>query len=510
MGKKFFNKLGKKLSKASGSDESAPLLGAQVKTAQSQKRDSFLDNAKFWLQTLVVMKHIPVFWGHSPYFPQEALGNYAESFFMQMYVFTSGYVDKGTLDQRRAANTVVNIWLPLIMVTALIRVRQTILAWISGDTARASLWTMTAWNPLSGGDGLWFLTVILVLKLLKPFMATLKPHYLLCAAYGLSWWSGYWWTESDAQRLAIGQTLNMMPFYFTGYCMTGTHLKLLKNKFVRALGLAITILYLGWQLKTGKQATAADYWVASAPSEYWLRTSSEGYYFGAGVARTGAVDTMTYLTIWQQRLAGQCVAWVTGFSFLSLIPHEKTRFSEFGQRSMYAYIAQFFILYPPVQIFAKFVLGNAKGHLPSGPESVPMWALLYLLSPVMCAALSTKFVQFIFCPFLAPVWFGKLFIRDGDKIFKRPQFPELCATKPKKSDAEAAAAASAAAPALGGAAKKPSKTSQAQSDSVAQIGTFNSEQDEASSLTVGDSKTEVAPRVTDVKAAKAEQTPANP
>ena len=403
-------KLWDKAMKALGQKGSEKEALLDAKPVGRPPRNFLLDNAKFWLQTLVVMKHIPVFWGHSSFFPQEAIGNYCESFFMQMYIFTSGYVAKGEINQRRASNTLVSLWVPLCLITALIRVRQGLLAWANGDLDKFNVWTMTSWNPTSGGDGLWFLTVIIVLKFLQPFLVQLKPHYLMATVWGLSWWSGYWWTEQDSARLAICQTMNMMPFYFTGYLTQDKHLKLLAHKGVRAAGLIITLAYLGWQLKTGKQNTTE---MSAAPSEYWMRASSEGYYFSSGILKSGNISTFDYMMGWQQRMFGQFIAMTVGFSFMSLIPQEKGFFTEWGQRSLYAYILQFFVLYPPVQLMNKYFLGNEKGHFPSGPESAPLWALLYLLAPVMCAALSTKPCKFVGQLFLEPKWFGYLFLKNS-------------------------------------------------------------------------------------------------
>ena len=64
------------------------------------------------------------------------------------------------------------------------------------------------WNPTSGGDGLWFLVVLLLLRMLQPFLAALKPFYLLLASWGVGWWAGYWCTLSSQHRCEHTATLS--------------------------------------------------------------------------------------------------------------------------------------------------------------------------------------------------------------------------------------------------------------------------------------------------------------
>ena len=64
--------------------ERLPLLDTSGLASKGGQRSAWVDNAKFWLQTLVVAKHMSVFWGHTRYFPQAAINGYCETFFMQV------------------------------------------------------------------------------------------------------------------------------------------------------------------------------------------------------------------------------------------------------------------------------------------------------------------------------------------------------------------------------------------------------------------------------------------
>jgi hypothetical protein len=64
--------------------------------------------------------------------------------------------------------------------------------------------------------------------------------------------------------------------------------------------------------------------------------------------------------------------------------------------------AQFFVLFPPVQVFARLVLADPAGHLPTGPGAWPLWAALYLSAPLLTALLCTRPMRLLAGPVLEP------------------------------------------------------------------------------------------------------------
>lgn len=64
--------------------------------------------------------------------------------------------------------------------------------------------------------------------------------------------------------------------------------------------------------------------------------------------------------------------------------------------------AQFFVLFPPVQLFARLVLADPAGHLPTGPGTWPLWAALYLSAPLLTALLCTRPMRLLAGPVLEP------------------------------------------------------------------------------------------------------------
>jgi hypothetical protein len=55
---------------------------------------------------------------------------------------------------------------------------------------------------------------------------------------------------------------------------------------------------------------------------------------------TDEVSTAQWLLVWQQRLVGQLLSWAVGVAFLALVPHGRTRVTDFGKNSLYAYVMQ--------------------------------------------------------------------------------------------------------------------------------------------------------------------------
>jgi len=145
----------------------------------------WIDNARYWLETFVIMKHTMVYVGTLYTWNtwwQPGLASFFETFMMPMFCACSGYLSKGTPTADRCLRVLFRAWVPFVIVNVFYE-------WIdNGWTPMRQTYT----NVLNSLEVSWFLCCWIQWRLLLPYICALPPGLAVAVSYMLSWFSGYW------------------------------------------------------------------------------------------------------------------------------------------------------------------------------------------------------------------------------------------------------------------------------------------------------------------------------
>jgi len=395
----------------------------------------YVDNCRFVLETLVISKHM-ISWFFADRLQNNydcwymtALTNWTESFHMAMFACCSGLLSKGYLTPARSKRTMMRVVVPFILLNWLV---YPICQYIIMGSPTPSHWHIIP-SPLVHQDILWFLYSWLFWRITTGvFLSTMPPHTMLVVSYLISWMGGYWF--EDVGYLSIDTSFAWLPMYCTGYVIPLRSLEALNRNWVRACGAVVTALVLSLHLffayrsdpdvgalrdRVGPDSVDHDqFFDYGLYFQPWMSASNRHFYF-SHQAHVKSSEPGLYWIAWTQRVVFQfLVTWPTGIALMALVPHSQKFFTEWGSRTMYAYVGQIITHWAIIRVFL-YCFDTGKPFGPTGDQAFgPLVALvvgvvLGLITNVSWACSYThRWMKYI----MEPEWIFAFFLDDDQLL----------------------------------------------------------------------------------------------
>jgi fucose 4-O-acetylase-like acetyltransferase len=357
----------------------------------------WIDNARYWLETFVIMKHTMVYVGTLYTWNtwwQPGLASFFETFMMPMFCACSGYLSKGTPTADRCLRVVFRAWVPFVIVNIFY-------SWIDGG------WTSLGAgynNVLDSLEVSWFLCCWIQWRLMLPYICSMPPSVAILVAYMLSWFSGYWFDSEPTFHQ--DEVLGFFPYVVTGYVVQLEHIKALDKPWIRRVSAGtFWCLFVGTMTFAkvtylGPNAEAYNVNHFNIYNYYWMtRDYNRSYYYGEV---DNAATTPGYWSFWTVRAVGQLITWTFGLAFFGMVPHTKQVYSEWGCNTIYPYCLQVWYL----RLLSDLL------HIVTGVSTIPvhvwyatpMWALNFAVVPFANAAMASRFTRKWTCFVFNPTW----------------------------------------------------------------------------------------------------------
>ena len=379
----------------------------------------WIDNARYWLETFVIMKHTMVYVGTLYTWNtwwQPGLASFFETFMMPMFCACSGYLSKGTPTADRCLRVLFRAWVPFVIVNIFYN-------WI--DTG----WEVmrgTYTNVLNSLEVSWFLCCWIQWRLLLPYICALPPSVAITVAYMLSWFSGYWFDSEPTFHQ--DEVLGFFPYVVTGYVVQLEHIRALDKPWIRRFSAGLfwclfvatmtfaKVTYLGAGVDNYNLNHANIY------NYYWMvRDYNRSYYYGEV---DNANTTPGYWSFWTVRATGQVITWLFGLAFFGMVPHTKQVYSEWGCNTIYPYC---------LQVWYLKLLSDVL-HIVTGSSTIPvhtwyatpMWLLNFAIVPFANAAMASRFMRKWTCFVFNPTWAMRLLMfAQPDKYSEADCAPDM-------------------------------------------------------------------------------------
>ncbi len=405
---------GRDAKEGKGAGEATPLVpgGAAPKPRSDEDtRFYWIDNARYWLETFVIMKHTMVYVGtlyNWNTWWQPGLASFFESFMMPMFCACSGFLSKGTPHAERCLRVVFRAWIPFVIINQFY-------SWF--DTGFSGLWVGYS-NIQNCLEVSWFLACWIQWRLILPYVCSLPPFAAISTAYVLSWFSGYWFTAEPTFHQ--DEVLGFFPFVVTGYMLTVNDLKKLDAAWIRWSSLVLMTFLFFFMMIFAKMTfidgNVDEYhtYHFNIYNYYWMvREYNRTYYY----AYAYASDDPGYWGFWTVRVFGQLISWLFGMPFFGLVPHTKTIYSEWGCNTIYPYCLQVFYLKMLANMLRLFTGGSI---IPVHEfYSIPMWLANFASIPFVNAAMASRFTRKWTCFIFNPTWAMKVLgFTDPDKYIE--------------------------------------------------------------------------------------------
>jgi fucose 4-O-acetylase-like acetyltransferase len=405
-----------------GKDGKAPAWKPKAVPLDEERMQIYwIDNARFWLETMVIGKHLMVYLGTLYRWDtwwQPGIASFMESFMMPMFSCCSGFLSKGDPTPERALRVIFRAWIPFAIINVFYQ-------WIDGGFM--SLWT-TYFDMLNCLEVTWFLSAWIQWRLILPYLCSLPPTAAIGAAYIISWMGGYWFIDEPTFHQA--EVVGFLPYVVTGYVLKLEHIQMLDKKWIRqASYLTLGTLFVA--LMAFSKATFSGSDVAEYQKTHfniynyywWMRQYNRSFYY----ANYGAEGNPGYWGFWTVRAVGQIVTWIFGISFFGLVAHDKQLYSEAGSNTIYPYCLQVWYL--------KF-MGNLLNLLTGATHypnhvwyAMPVWAVNFCLVPMVNLLFAHRWVRKWSCFIFNPTWAMKLVgFADPDKFLaesENPRAPDM-------------------------------------------------------------------------------------
>ena len=341
---------------------SAPVAPAAV--PGQTKRVPLWDNARFIAITLVVIGHaILKLIAES----DTAYGVYlfVYAFHVPVFVAVAGYFAKANPPGvKQLKRIVTDLVLPYLIFETIWSVIHSLRAGSPSIDLVTPSWT------------LWFLLALIVWRVVLPYLALLRFPFLISVVVSVA--AGY--LPGVGGAFALDRTLALLPFFVLGWKIrqlpvTAIWIRASKRRILivragavavfAALAVVIAVNVPLWRdLKIRRVFLFEQAYPEFGYDQWW-----------AGALRLGAIALAVVLIL----------------AFLTLMPRRATWFSPLGQATMYVYLLHSFVLYPI----------RESGVL-SGPQNDLLLVGMIVFSILIAVALSTKVVQRVFRPLVAP------------------------------------------------------------------------------------------------------------
>ncbi|KKI93934.1 acyltransferase [Bacillus sp. SA1-12] len=317
-----------------------------------KNRDSYFDNAKFFLIILVVFGHII----RSFIDDSQMLMNvykFVYTFHMPAFILISGYFAKGFRKKGYIEKITKKLILPYLIFQGIYSVYY---YFIEKKDALVL-------DPLDPHWSLWFLISLFFWNVLLFAVTKLPASWALFLAFSVGLAVGY--IEFISNYLSLSRTFVFFPLFLTGFYLKREHFTFITKVPVRGLSSVLLIL------------TFIAYFYIDFDYE-WLFGSKSYSHFG---------DPSVFSAI--IRLGFYSLTLITSLSFLSLIPKTHAFFTEWGTRTFYVYLLHGFI-----------VQYMRNSELLDWMKDYQSITLLIFLSILLTSTLSTKIVKAVTQPII--------------------------------------------------------------------------------------------------------------
>ena len=279
-------------------------------------RDSYFDNLKVILITMVVIAHFAEL--YSGIRTMQGLFNMLTAFVMPVFIFITGYLSKGIDHQRRS--DLIKVLLPyfLLQLYHLIFTKTTGLG--TGN-----------FNPAIPTFQNWYLLAVFIWRLLIPYYNFFNTASSIISSFLISLSIGF--IPQFNKFLALHRAIYFMAFFVIGYF--SPNIKKMLSKVSRYTFVIIS-LYLGM---------VCTIFIVSYFNHHLSGIITYAYnpVFGYHDMKQYGVETFyPFLT----RLAGLFTSIIISALFMFAIPKQETWFSKYGQNTLYVYLFHMFIVWP--------------------------------------------------------------------------------------------------------------------------------------------------------------------
>lgn len=316
-------------------------------------RDSYFDNARFFLIFFVVFGHMI----QSYIQDQEsifALYKTIYAFHMPAFILISGYFAKGLCSKGYIKNLAKKLLVPYLIFQGMYALFYSFIL----DYQTMNL------NPLDPQWSLWFLLSLFFWNLLLILFKNLSPIIGLAIAFVIGIAAGYF--DFITNFLSLSRTLVFFPFFLLGYHLGEEKLKVKANMQLRIISILVfTAVFLFFYLNQ-----EVDY--------HWL-LGSKPY---------SEMEDVSYISA-IKRLLIYILSIITTFSFFLLVPRKNYFFTKVGKYTLYVYLLHGFF----VRTFRESELKDML------PEFQAIW-LIAIGSLLLTFLLTNKIVISFVQPFM--------------------------------------------------------------------------------------------------------------
>eukprot|EP00467_Chlorarachnion_reptans_P007941 CAMPEP_0114536134 /NCGR_PEP_ID=MMETSP0109-20121206/28822_1 /TAXON_ID=29199 /ORGANISM="Chlorarachnion reptans, Strain CCCM449" /LENGTH=815 /DNA_ID=CAMNT_0001719815 /DNA_START=74 /DNA_END=2522 /DNA_ORIENTATION=- len=352
---------------------------------------------------------LPSWWTHSEHMLVD--GGHLElfeTFFMAMFVFCSGFLSKGEMNHRRAKRYLFRVWIPFVLINFINR----------GVDNGWQNWLNNFPSFTNAYDTSWFLACVIQWRMLVTFFSTMTPSGRLGVALILSWFSGYFFTQTPTFHLA--ETLSFLPFYLAGHLVTGEHVKLVKKKWIQRAAIItsavffLSMMIFSYATFSGEETVEYGIRTFEGQREAFTIFTYSGYIKGwqrCHYFTTNVVEKIpNYWIVWCHRVVYQMITWIMGLAFILMIPHEKRFYTESGGYTIYPYLLQIFF-FALERNFIRSVTGH--GVVPS--SNIIGWLCIILSIPFVNLLLSSYWCRKCWWIVFEPSWLDWLLFDSPNK-----------------------------------------------------------------------------------------------
>jgi fucose 4-O-acetylase-like acetyltransferase len=317
-----------------------------------KNRDSYFDNAKFFLIILVVFGHIiRSFIDDSPMVMN--VYKFVYTFHMPAFILISGFFAKGFRNKGYVGKIFKKLILPYLIFQGIYSVYY---FFIEKKGA-------VVLDPLDPHWSLWFLISLFFWNVLLFVVTKLPSKCALLIAFSVGLAVGYF--EMISNYLSLSRTFVFFPLFLVGFYLKKEHFEVITKARVRGLSIFLLII------------TFISYFYIEFDFE-WLFGSKSYAHFGEPSVISAII-----------RLGFYSLTLITSISFLSLIPRSHSFYTEWGTRTFYVYLLHGFII--------QYIRNSELLEWMRDYQSLTLMVVLAIL---LTSTLSTNIVKAIAQPFI--------------------------------------------------------------------------------------------------------------
>jgi len=318
-----------------------------------KKRDSYFDNAKFFLIFFVVFGHLI-----QSYIQHQdsiyALYKTIYVFHMPAFILISGYFAKGFRKKGYTVNLIKKLLVPYIIFQGVYALFYYYI--LNYQTIHL--------DPLDPQWSLWFLLSLFFWNLLLRPFSKFKPFIGLTIAFSLGIIVGYF--DFISNYLSLSRTFVFFPFFLLGFHLARDQMKVNTNIIMRSLSVMIF-------------STVFLFFYFNHEVDYQWLLGSKPY---------SEMEHVSYISALKRGYI-YILSIITTFSFLILVPRKKYFFTSVGKYTLYVYLLHGFF----VKTFRSSQLTELL------PDVQAIW-LLAVVSLILTFLLTNKIVLSFVQPFV--------------------------------------------------------------------------------------------------------------